>query len=139
MFEGLGLGTRLAGLDLPPSYRSWVPYAGAILYGLTTPIGVAAGLGIRTTYNPGSTTSSIVGGIFDSVSAGILLYTGLVEVSGCLEDVGLVYLMDRTPQLIAHEFIFNPQMHRAPTSKLAYACGMMCLGAGLMSLLGRWA
>ncbi|CCO29242.1 Zinc-regulated transporter 2 OS=Saccharomyces cerevisiae (strain ATCC 204508 / S288c) GN=ZRT2 PE=3 SV=1 [Rhizoctonia solani AG-1 IB] len=120
MFEGLGLGTRLAGLDLPPSYRSWVPYAGAVLYGLTTPIGVAAGLGIRTTYNPGSTTSSIVGGIFDSVSAGILLYTGLVE-------------------LIAHEFIFNPQMHRAPTSKLAYACGMMCLGAGLMSLLGRWA
>ncbi|KAF8705269.1 ZIP Zinc transporter, partial [Rhizoctonia solani] len=120
MFEGLGLGTRLAGLDLPASYRSWVPYAGAFLYGLTTPIGVAAGLGIRTTYNPGSTTSSIVGGIFDSISAGILLYTGLVE-------------------LIAHEFIFNPAMHRAPTGKLAYACGMMCLGAGLMSLLGRWA
>ncbi|KAF8748374.1 ZIP Zinc transporter [Rhizoctonia solani] len=43
MFEGLGLGTRLAGLDLPASYRSWVPYAGAFLYGLTTPIGVAAG------------------------------------------------------------------------------------------------
>ncbi|EUC55663.1 ZIP zinc/iron transport family protein [Rhizoctonia solani AG-3 Rhs1AP] len=120
MFEGLGLGTRLAGLDLPASYRSWVPYAGAILYGLTTPIGIAAGLGIRTTYNPGSTTSSIVGGIFDSISAGILLYTGLVE-------------------LLAHEFIFNPVMHRAPTGKLVYACGMMCLGAGLMSLLGRWA
>ncbi|CAE6469655.1 unnamed protein product [Rhizoctonia solani] len=120
MFEGLGLGTRLAGLDLPASYGSWVPYAGAILYGLTTPIGIAAGLGIRTTYNPGSTTSSIVGGIFDSISAGILLYTGLVE-------------------LLAHEFIFNPVMHRAPTGKLVYACGMMCLGAGLMSLLGRWA
>ncbi|KAJ1306955.1 hypothetical protein OPQ81_007935 [Rhizoctonia solani] len=120
MFEGLGLGTRLAGLDLPRSYRSWVPYAGAILYGLTTPVGIAAGLGIRSTYNPGSTTSSIVGGIFDSISAGILLYTGLVE-------------------LLAHEFIFNPSMHRAPMSKLLYACGMMCLGAALMSLLGRWA
>ncbi|CAE6484096.1 unnamed protein product [Rhizoctonia solani] len=120
MFEGLGLGTRLAGLDLPGSYRTWVPYAGAILYGLTTPIGIAAGLGIRTTYNPGSTTSSIVGGIFDSISAGILLYTGLVE-------------------LLAHEFIFNPAMHRAPMGKLLYACGMMCLGAGLMSLIGRWA
>lgn len=119
-FEGLGLGTRLAALDLPGSYRTWVPYAGAILYGLTTPVGIAAGLGIRTTYNPGSTTSSIVGGIFDSLSAGILLYTGLVE-------------------LLAHEFIFNPAMHRAPMGKLLYACGMMCLGAGLMSLLGRWA
>ncbi|CAE6410715.1 unnamed protein product [Rhizoctonia solani] len=120
MFEGLGLGTRLAGLELPASYRSWVPYAGAILYGLTTPVGIAAGLGIRTAYNPGSTTGSIVGGIFDSISAGILLYTGLVE-------------------LLAHEFIFNPAMHRAPMGKLLYACGMMCLGAGLMSLLGRWA
>ncbi|KAG8742223.1 high-affinity Zn(2+) transporter zrt1 [Ceratobasidium sp. 423] len=120
MFEGLGLGTRLAGLDLPGSYRSWVPYAGAVLYGLTTPVGIAAGLGIRTTYNPGSTTSSIVGGIFDSISAGILLYTGLVE-------------------LLAHDFIFNPAMHRAPIGKLLYACGMMCLGAGLMSLIGRWA
>lgn len=120
MFEGLGLGTRLAALELPASYKTWVPFTGAILYGCTTPIGIAAGLGIRTTYNPGSTTSSIVGGIFDSLSAGILLYTALVE-------------------LIAHEFIFNPAMHRAPTSKLVYACGMMCLGAGLMSLLGRWA
>ncbi|KAG9086202.1 high-affinity Zn(2+) transporter zrt1 [Ceratobasidium sp. UAMH 11750] len=119
-FEGLGLGTRLATLDLPAAYKSWVPFAGAILYGCTTPIGIAAGLGIRSSYNPSSTTSNIVGGIFDSLSAGILLYTGLVE-------------------LIAHEFIFNPRMHRAPVGKLAYACGMMCLGAGLMALLGRWA
>ena len=80
MFEGLGLGTRLAALELPAAYSSWVPFAGAILYGCTTPIGIAAGLGIRTSYNPGSTTSSIVGGIFDSLSAGILLYTALVEV-----------------------------------------------------------
>ncbi|KAG8680592.1 high-affinity Zn(2+) transporter zrt1, partial [Ceratobasidium sp. 395] len=79
MFEGLGLGTRLATLELPPAYKSWVPFAGAALYGCTTPIGIAAGLGIRSSYNPGSATSSIVGGIFDSLSAGILLYTGLVE------------------------------------------------------------
>ncbi|KAF8751222.1 ZIP zinc iron transport family [Rhizoctonia solani] len=120
MFEGLGLGTRLASLDLPLPYRSWVPYAGALLYGLTTPIGVAAGLGIRTTYNPKSMTSSIVAGTFDSISAGILLYTGLVE-------------------LLAHEFIFNPVMHRAPIGKLLYACVMMVLGAGIMALIGRWA
>ncbi|CAE6501334.1 unnamed protein product [Rhizoctonia solani] len=120
MFEGLGLGTRLASLDLPKPYQSWVPYAGAFLYGLTTPVGIAAGLGIRTTYNPKSTTSSIVAGIFDSVSAGILLYTGLVE-------------------LLAHEFIFNTTMHRAPIGKLLYACVMMVLGAGIMALIGRWA
>jgi zinc transporter 1/2/3 len=39
MFEGLGLGTRLAALKLPPSYR-WTPLVGAIVYGLTTPIGL---------------------------------------------------------------------------------------------------
>ena len=38
------------------------------------------GLGIRSTYNPGSTTASIVSGILDAFSAGILIYTGLVEV-----------------------------------------------------------
>lgn len=66
-------------MDLPARFH-WVPYAAAILYGLTTPIGIAAGLGVRTSYNPGSTTASIVSGILDSLSAGILIYTGLVEV-----------------------------------------------------------
>lgn len=54
--------------------------AGGVLYGLTTPIGIAAGLGVRTSYNPDSTTAAIVSGVLDSFSAGILVYTGLVEV-----------------------------------------------------------
>lgn len=69
----------MAHLTLPPGY-DWVPIVGALLYGLTTPIGIAAGLGVRTTYNPNSTTASIVSGTMDSISAGILIYTGLVEV-----------------------------------------------------------
>ena len=80
MFEGLGIGSRLAFMSLPAKYN-WVPIAGAFLYGITTPIGIAVGLGVKTTYNPGSTTASIVSGVLDSLSAGILLYTGLVEVS----------------------------------------------------------
>lgn len=68
-------------MKLPAQYN-WVPIAGALLYGLTTPIGIAVGLGARTTYNPGSTTASIVSGVLDSLSAGILMYTGLVEVRG---------------------------------------------------------
>jgi zinc transporter 1/2/3 len=78
-FEGLGVGSRLAYLGLPSEY-DWVPMAGALVYGLTTPIGIAAGLGVRTTYNPGSATASLVSGVMDSMSAGILIYTGLVEV-----------------------------------------------------------
>lgn len=78
-FEGLGLGSRLALMKLEPKYH-WVPYVGALVYGITTPVGIAAGLGVRTTYNPGTASASIVSGVLDALSAGILLYTGLVEV-----------------------------------------------------------
>lgn len=79
MFEGLGLGARLSQLKLSARYR-YVPIVAAIFYGITTPVGIAAGLGVRETYNPDSATASIVSGVMDSLSAGILLYTGLVEV-----------------------------------------------------------
>ena len=81
-FEGLGVGSRLAYLEMPPKYN-WVPILGAVLYGITTPVGIAIGLGVRTSYNPGSTTASIVSGVLDSLSAGVLVYTGLVEVRNC--------------------------------------------------------
>lgn len=78
-FEGLGIGSRLAFLKLPERYN-YVPILAACMYGLSTPLGIAIGLGVRTTYNPGSTTASIVSGVMDALSAGILIYTGLVEV-----------------------------------------------------------
>ena len=73
------MGSRLAFIRLPPKYN-YIPIIGAILYGITTPIGIAAGLGVRETYNPDSTTANLVSGILDAFSSGILLYTGLVEV-----------------------------------------------------------
>jgi zinc transporter 1/2/3 len=79
-FEGLGLGSRLAFLKVPQKYN-FVPLLGAIIYGFTTPLGIAVGLGVRTTYNPGTATASIVSGVMDAFSSGILIYTGLVEVS----------------------------------------------------------
>lgn len=118
-FEGLGIGSRLAYMRLPPRYN-WVPIAGAALYGITTPIGIAVGLGARATYNPGSTTASIVSGVLDSLSAGILIYTGLVE-------------------LLAHEFLFNKEMMDGSNKKIVYSVGSMLLGCALMALLGRWA
>ncbi|TFK74958.1 ZIP zinc/iron transport family [Pluteus cervinus] len=118
-FEGLGVGSRLAFMKLPSKYN-WVPLVGALIYGITTPIGIAAGLGIRTTYNPNSGMSNIVAGVLDSLSSGILLYTGLVE-------------------LLAHEFLFNKEMMEGSNGRLAYALGSMMLGCGLMALLGKWA
>ena len=69
----------MANLQLPSRFN-WIPILGAILYGITTPIGIAIGLGIKGSYNPGSATASIVSGVLDALSSGILLYTGLVEV-----------------------------------------------------------
>lgn len=42
--------------------------------------GISIGLGLRSSYNPESATASIVSGVLDSFSAGVLIYTGLVEV-----------------------------------------------------------
>jgi len=90
-------------MDLLPGYH-WVPVAGALLYGMSTPLGIAIGLGVRATYNPVGMVASIVSGVLDSVSSGILLYTGLVEVrlllfrslhSECFFDVALVVVGPR--------------------------------------------
>ncbi|EMC94742.1 hypothetical protein BAUCODRAFT_558741 [Baudoinia panamericana UAMH 10762] len=118
-FEGLGLGTRLASVAWPES-KPWTPYMLSVGYALSTPIGIAIGLGVRTTFAPDSQTTLIVNGVFDAISAGILIYTGLVE-------------------LMAHEFMFGDQMQRAPMRQVMAAFGCMCLGAGLMALLGKWA
>ncbi|KAK8194945.1 putative plasma membrane low affinity zinc ion transporter [Phyllosticta capitalensis] len=118
-FEGLGLGSRLSAIPWPVSKR-WTPYALAIGYGLSTPIAIAIGLGVRQSYPPESQRTLITSGVFDAISAGILIYTGLVE-------------------LMAHEFMFSPSMRKASVSKLMSAFGLMCLGAGLMALLGKWA
>jgi len=113
-FEGLGLGSRLAAVPWPFSKKrkqSLMPYFFALAYGLSTPIALAVGLGVRNTYKPGSQTALIVNGVFDSISAGILIYTGLVE-------------------LMAHEFMFSAVMRRARLRVVMAAFGMMCAGAG---------
>lgn len=118
-FEGLGLGTRLASTPWPKSKQS-TPYWMAIAFGLSTPTAIAIGLGVRNAYPPEAQTTLIVNGIFDAISAGILIYTGLVE-------------------LMAHEFMFSPRMRKEPFKVVLTAYLQMCLGAGLMALLGKWA
>ncbi|EAT92304.2 hypothetical protein SNOG_00809 [Parastagonospora nodorum SN15] len=118
-FEGLGLGARLAEVPWPKSKR-WTPYLLGLGYGLSTPIAIAIGLGVRQSFSPEGRTNLLVNGIFDSISAGILIYTGLVE-------------------LMAHEFMFSPYMQKGPVSKTINAFTLMTLGAGLMALLGYWA
>ncbi|KAL1852948.1 hypothetical protein Plec18167_008919 [Paecilomyces lecythidis] len=117
-FEGLGIGARLSAIEFKRSLR-WVPWVLCMAYGLTTPISIAIGLGVRTTYNPESTTANIVSGVLDSISAGILIYTGLVE-------------------LLARDFLFDPCRTNS-RKQLGFMIVSTLLGAGIMALLGKWA
>ncbi len=47
---------------------------------LATPLGIAVGIGVRETYNTNAQAALYVEGVFDSISAGILIYVGLVEL-----------------------------------------------------------
>ena len=91
----------------------------AATYAFTTPIGIAIGLGARSTYDPNSQRALISAGVFDAVSAGLLIYAGMVE-------------------LLAHDFIHG-EMRKAPVGRVLLAIGSMLVGCALMSLLGRWA
>ena len=62
---------------------------------------------------PGSQTALTINGVFDSISAGILIYTGLVE-------------------LMAHEIMFSEVMRKARLSVVLSAFLVMCLGAGTL-------
>lgn len=120
MFEGLGLGSRIATIEWPKR-RRWTPWVLALAYTLTTPIAIAIGLGVRHSYPPGSRKALITNGVCDAIAAGILFYSGIVE-------------------LMAHEFLYSNQF-KGPKGfrNIMAAFVVMCLGAGLMALLGKWA
>ncbi|RGP65985.1 membrane zinc transporter [Fusarium longipes] len=116
MFEGLGLGSRLAVAPWP-SNRQWMPYLLGFIFALSTPIGIAAGIGAKPN---NASDQKLINGIFDAISAGILMYTGLVE-------------------LLAHEFMFNPYMRKAPIKILLLAFGCVAFGVAVMAILAKWA
>ncbi|RDW68771.1 high-affinity Zn(2+) transporter ZRT1 [Aspergillus mulundensis] len=117
-FEGLGIGARLSAIPFPKHKRS-LSYILCLLYGLTTPISIAIGLGLRTSYNPKSKESLIIQGVFNAVSAGVLIYSALVE-------------------LLARDFLFDPQRTKK-RAQLVYMVFCVLLGAGIMCLIGKWA
>ncbi|KAK5652340.1 hypothetical protein OQA88_10532 [Cercophora sp. LCS_1] len=116
-FEGLGIGARLSMIPFPNRF-TWLPWALCAAYGLTTPLAIGIGLGLKTQYDAGSFTASVVSGLLDSISAGILLYTGLVE-------------------LLARDFLFNKERSRVGRD-IVFMLVCLFLGTAVMALLGKW-
>lgn len=65
MFEGLGLGSRIAAVPYPR--RSIRPWVLVVAFGTTAPIGQAIGLIVRDSYDPNSAFGLIIVGVFNAM------------------------------------------------------------------------
>ncbi|KAJ2416181.1 hypothetical protein GGI10_001162 [Coemansia sp. RSA 2530] len=116
--EGLALGSRLA--QMQHKNRAFLRAAiSAAVFMLITPLGMVIGIGVRYSYQPNSPAALISIGVLDSLSAGILLYTGLVN-------------------LLAEEF-GTLEFRGYGVSKKAMCFAATYIGAGIMALIGKWA
>lgn len=113
-FEGMGLG----GCISQAKFESRSTAIMATFFSLTTPIGIAIGMGVSSVYKDNSPTSLIVEGVFNSASAGILIYMALVD-------------------LLAADFM-SPRMQNNFKIQIGANISLL-LGSGCMSLLAKWA
>ncbi|CAL4894043.1 unnamed protein product [Urochloa decumbens] len=113
-FEGIGLG----GCIVQAKFRLKSVVAMAVFFSVTTPAGVAIGIGISSVYDETSPTALVTQGLLEAAAAGILIYMALVDI-------------------LAEEFMSARVQSRARL-QLALNASLL-LGAGLMSLLAIWA
>ncbi|KAG5240077.1 hypothetical protein OIU76_013477 [Salix suchowensis] len=113
-FEGLGLG----GCITQAQFESASMVMMATFFSLTTPVGIAIGIGISSIYSENKTTALIVEGIFNGASAGILIYMALVD-------------------LLASDFM-SPRMQSNFRIQLGANVSLL-LGAGCMTFMVKWA
>ncbi|TYH88205.1 hypothetical protein ES332_D01G172300v1 [Gossypium tomentosum] len=112
-FEGMGLG----GCISQAKFKSRAIAMMLVIFSLTTPMGIALGMGISKIYNENSPKALVVEGIFNSLSAGILIYMSLVDLLGV-------------------DFM-NPLMQTSLKLLLGSNLSLL-LGAASMSLLAKW-
>ena len=79
-FEGLALGARIALLSgrCTPFFPTKLLMA--LAFALITPIGMAIGLGVLNNFNGNDSSTLVALGTLDALSAGILLWVGLIDM-----------------------------------------------------------
>ncbi|KAL0575218.1 hypothetical protein V5O48_006757 [Marasmius crinis-equi] len=118
MFEGLGLGSRIAELSFP-AHAGWRKWVMGFLFAVITPAGVAIGVGVHESYNPNSVSALVAIGVLNALSAGILLYTGIVE-------------------MLVNDFVHG-ELKDANLVRAVSAIVFILMGALGMAVIGKWA
>ncbi|XP_057835356.2 zinc transporter 4, chloroplastic isoform X1 [Cryptomeria japonica] len=113
-FEGFALG----GCVSQAGFKSLSATIMASFFAITTPVGIGIGIGISSIYNPNSPRALVVEGIFDSISAGILIYMALVD-------------------LIAADFLSKGMCCNPRLQVVSYIA--LIIGGLMMSSLAIWA
>lgn len=146
LFEGIALGTRIASLGYgdiyiplvlshshshptpPPIVERtgtstvplWKKLAFASGFAIVTPIGMAIGIGVLEVFNGNDRTTLIAIGTLDALSAGILIWVGVVE-------------------LLFHDWLLGGELTDASLLTKLLALFALVGGLVVMSLLGKWA
>ena len=115
VFEGFALGSRIA--MLPGKFVRKT--ALGLAFAVTTPIGMAIGIGVLSTFNGNDPSTIIAIGTLDAFSAGILLWVGVVEM----------WFVEW----------FQGSLANSNASKTIICMLSLVGGFVLMSLLGKWA
>ncbi|KAJ4913771.1 Zinc transporter 9 [Raphanus sativus] len=113
-FEGFALGGCVAEAKLTPRGSAMM----AFFFMITTPIGVAVGTAIASSYDSYSVAALVAEGVLDSLSAGILVYMALVDLIAA-DFLSKKMSVDFKLQIVSYCFLF--------------------IGAGMMSALAIWA
>ncbi len=92
----------------------------ALAFAVTTPIGMAIGIGVLHTFNGNDPTTLWAIGTLDALSAGILIWVGVVE-------------------MWAGDWMFGGEMAEASPLVASLALVGLLAGMVLMSFLGKWA
>ncbi|KAI9209703.1 Zinc/iron permease [Polychytrium aggregatum] len=115
-FEGMALGSLIR--DLP--YTPLKKFVIGLVYPVTTPIGMAIGIGLRSALQNNSQVSIVVQGIFDSLASGVLIYNVYAE-------------------LFSNEINHNHNFRGLSRAQQVISFCVLYIGAAAMAIVAVWA
>ena len=135
--HGLALGSRI-GLLVFETGSKLRKLIMALAFSLITPIGISIGVGVHQSFNVNERATVLSIGVLDSVSAGILVYVGLVQLLA--HDVRLLLLSLICLMLMPrfHQWLHG-ELAMAKGSQVTLALVSLFLGLFGMTLIGNWA